>query len=155
MATSIRYRFTQKFPFSADVAFDWCTDFEPQDHTVMGHSNAERKVTRLSECALILDDVFHTSEGDVAKQKLVTLYPDRYSWVSTHLAGPNKYSQFIYQIASIKGGSELEFMGFHVEHGEKLLAAEVKVLAQRLCRDDADAWRLLAQAMAKELGKPV
>jgi hypothetical protein len=152
MSTSIRYRFTQKFPYPPDVAFAWCTDFAPEDHELMGDPSGERKLIRVSEGVIILDEVFHTSEGDVPKQKLVTIYPDRYSWVSTHLTGPNKNSQFTYQITPVKGGSQLEFTGLHIEH-KKLMTAEVKVLAQRFCRDDAAAWRLLAQAMAKDLGK--
>jgi hypothetical protein len=154
MSTSIRYRFIQNFPFSADAAFAWCTDFTPEDHQLMGDATGERKVTHLSEGVILFDEVFHTPDGDVSKQKLVTLYPDRYSWVSTHLTGPNKHSQFTYQITPVKGGSQLEFTGLHIEH-QKLLPAEVKVLAQRFCRDDAGAWRLLAAAMAKDLGQKV
>ena len=154
MSASIRYRFTQKFPYPPKAAFDWCTDFAPQDHTLMGDPNAERKVIPMSKGVLILDEVFHTPNGDVLKQKLVTLYPDRLSWVSTHLTGPNKHSQFTYQITPIKGGSQLEFTGLYIEYGKKLTAVEVKLLSERFCKEDADAWGLLAAAMVKDLGKP-
>lgn len=155
MPVSIRYRFTQTFHFSAKDAFDWCTDFAPQDHALMGDPNAERKVVHVSEGVMVLEEVFHTAEGDVSKQKLVTLYPDRLSWASTHLTGPNKHSQFLYQITIVKGGSQLEFTGLHIDYGKNLTAAEVAALSERLCREDAEAWRLLAAAMAKDFAKPV
>jgi hypothetical protein len=153
MFSSILYRFIQKFPFPAKAAFEWCTDFVPQDHTLMGDPTGERKIHPVSEGVLILDETFHSPDGDVAKQKLVTLYPDRMFWVSTHLTGPNKHSQFTYQITQIKGGSQLEFTGLHIEH-RKLTVSEVKELSERLCKEDAEAWRLLAQAMTKDHGKP-
>jgi hypothetical protein len=153
MTSSIRYRFTQKFPFPAKAAFEWCTDFAPQDHTLMSDPTGERKILPVSEGVLILDETFHSQDGVVAKQKLVTLYSDRMFWVSTHLTGPNKHSQFTYQITPIKGGSQLEFTGLHIEH-RKLTASEVKKLSERLCKEDAEAWRLLAQAMTKDHGKP-
>jgi hypothetical protein len=119
----------------------------------MGDSTGKRKILPVSEGIVLLEEVFHNQNGDVAKQKLVTIYSDRMFWVSTHLAGPNKYSQFTYQITPIKGGSQLEFTGLHIEH-RKLTASEVKELSERLCKEDAEAWRLLAQAMTKDLGKP-
>ena len=152
MSSSIRYSFTQKFPYSPDAAFAWCTDFAPEDHELMGDSTGERKIISVSEGVLILDEVFHTPNGDVPKQKLVTLYPVSHSWVSTHLTGPNKYSQFTYKITPTKDGSQLKFTGLHIEH-KKLTMAEVKEWAERLCKDDAEAWRLLAAAMIKDLGK--
>ena len=62
----------------------------------MGEENAKREVTPLSDNALILKETFHTKTGDIGKQKLVHLYPDQLSWVSTHLAGQNNIrSSFI------------------------------------------------------------
>jgi hypothetical protein len=82
------------------------------------------------------------------KQKLVQLYPDKLSWTSTHLTGPNKYSQFRYVISPRgKTASILSFTALHIDYEEK---EDAKTLAYRLCREDASAWRLLAKAMAKE-----
>lgn len=84
------------------------------------------------------------------KHKLVELYRDRLVWTSTHLTGPNKYSQFLYEItAQGKGASALNFTALHLEPDEK---ADAKALAKRLREEDAAAWKLLAEAMRQELG---
>ncbi|MGA3111915.1 MAG: hypothetical protein ABSE15_07775 [Candidatus Bathyarchaeia archaeon] len=66
----------------------------------MGDEGTERHVTRIAEGTIILKDIFHTASGTIEKEKLVQLYPGQLSWVSTHLTGPNKYSQFLYKIFS-------------------------------------------------------
>jgi hypothetical protein len=82
----------------------------------------------------------------------VQLYPDRLSWVSTHLTGPNKYSQFIYEIsAEGNGASRLDFTALHLEYEKKLDGEDIKSLADKLRKEDSAAWKLLAKAMAKEL----
>jgi hypothetical protein len=154
MPVSIRYRFNQSFDAPKEQAYLWCTDFTPQDHQLMRHGNADRQVIHVSDDVVILQEVFHTPNGAVEKQKLVHLYPDSLSWVSTHVSGPNKYSQFRYHILPKLDGSRLEYEALHVEHGN-LTAAEVAALSERLCREDAEAWRLLAAAMAKDFAKPV
>jgi hypothetical protein len=149
MPLSVRYHFSQRFNVSAQKAFNWCTDFDPKDHALMGDENAERQVINLTEGTIILRDKFHSAVGTFKKEKLIQIYPDQLSWVSTHLTGPNKYSQFLYRITpESKNTSILDFTGLHLEYEEKETA---KVLAQRLCRDDADAWKLLAKAMTKDL----
>jgi hypothetical protein len=121
----------------------------------MGEETAERLITHLTETTIILTDIFHTSKRRVEKQKLVQLYPDRLSWISTHLTGPNKYSQFIYEVSAEGGGaSRLDFTALHIEYERENLDSEgVKSLAGRLKEEDSAAWKLLAKAMAKELDK--
>ena len=149
MALAVRYYFSQRFAVSAQQAFDWCTDFDPNDHSLMGDANAKRQVSHITDDTIILDEVFVSASGSVEKQKLVQLYPNRLSWTSTHLTGPNKYSQFLYKItAQGKGFSALNFTGLHMEYDEKTGA---KLLADRLCKEDAAAWKLLAKAMEEEL----
>ena len=121
----------------------------------MGEDDAaERQITHLTDATIILTDTFHTSNGRVEKQKLVQLYPDRLSWISTHLTGPNKYSQFIYEI-SAEGNSisRLGFTALHLEYGKESLDSEgIKSLAAKLQEADSAVWKRLAKAMAKELG---
>ena len=155
MPTPIRYHFNQSFIVSAKEAYLWCTDFTPQDHKLLDENNAEREVVHLADSTLILKETFHTSSGIIEKQKLVQLYPERFSWVSTHLTGPNMYSQFIYEISE-KGAdiSCLDFTALHLEYREKKLGAkEAKVLAAKLCEYDSKVWKLLAKALEKELKK--
>jgi hypothetical protein len=121
----------------------------------MGEEDVERQVTHLTDTTIILTDIFHTSNGRIEKQKLVQLYPDRLSWISTHLAGPNKYSQFIYEIsAEGNSASRLDFTALHLDYEKENLDSEdIKSLADKLKEDDSAAWKRLAKAMAKELGK--
>jgi hypothetical protein len=150
MPLPVRYHFSQRFTVSAQKAFKWCTDFDPQDHALMGEEGVARHVTRITDGTIILKDVFHSATGTVEKEKLVQLYPDQLSWVSTHLTGPNKYSQFLYRISPEgKEASILDFTGLHLDYDGK---GDAHSLAVRLRREDADAWKLLAKAMSKELG---
>jgi len=153
MPYSIRYRFSQRFNVPALKAYKWCTDYSPEDHALMGDEEAERQITRLTNSTIILTDTFHTSRGPVEKKKLVQLYPDRLSWVSTHLTGPNKHSQFIYEIsAEGNDASRLDFTAMHLEYEkEKPSIVDVKMLADKLREEDSAAWKLLASAMTKEL----
>ena len=146
MPISVRYHFSQQFTIPAKRAFVWCTDFDSEDHALMGEQDAERQITRIADCTIILKDTFHTPAGTIEKQKLVQLYPERLSWTSTHLTGPNKYSQFLYEITPDgEGACILNFTALHLEYDEKTGA---KALANRLCEEDAAAWKLLAKAMA-------
>jgi hypothetical protein len=119
----------------------------------MGEEGVERQITPVTEGVLILKDIFHSEKGIIEKEKLVELYPDQLSWVSTHLAGPNKYSQFLYVITPDgKAASTLSFTGLHLEYEAK---EDAKSLAERLRLEDAGAWKLLAKAMTRELKKSV
>ena len=151
MPLTIRYQFRQRFAFSAQKAFDWCTDFDPKDQALKGYNNSERQVSRITENTVILKDVSHLPGRTIEKQKLVQLYPEKLLWTSTHLTGPNKFSQFLYQIKQQgKDGSILNFNAIDIEYDEKL---DSEALALRLCKEDSAAWKLLAKAMAEELGK--
>jgi len=152
MPISVRYNFTQHFVVSAKEAFGWCTNFTSKDNLLMGEENAERQITRLADGAIILKDSFHSVAGTIEKQKLVLLYSDQYKWTSTHLTGPNKHSQFLYQIIQKgKDASVLTFTALHLEYDEKV---DTRLLAERLCKEDAAAWKLLAAAMAEDK-KPI
>ena len=151
MPVSIRYHFSQHFRVSAQQAFDWCTTFDPTDHKLMGDESAQRQITRIADSTIILKDTFSTPAGKIEKQKLVQLYPNRHTWISTHLTGPNKYSQFLYEITPQgEDVSTLNFTALHVEYVEK---ADANLLAKKLRKEDACAWNLLAKAMLGELGK--
>jgi hypothetical protein len=145
MPVIVKYHFSQRLPLPAKEAFDWCTDFDPSDHALMGDENAERQITQLARGLVILKDTFQTPQRTIEKQKLVHLYPDQLTWVSTHLTGPNKHSQFLYVITPQgKDACILNFTALHVEYDEKV---DAELLAAKLCKEDADAWKLLAKAM--------
>jgi hypothetical protein len=150
---SVHYHFTQRFQVPARRAYEWCTDYDPGDPALM-HENAVRGVQQVSESTIILTDLYRVGGSSIRKQKLVNLYPDNLSWTSTHLIGPNKYSQFLYEIvAEGKEASRLEFNGLHLERGRTENKGEKgnELSASRLRDADAAAWRLLAAEMEKEL----
>ena len=155
MPSPVRYCFSQRFPIPAQKAYKWCTNFSPEDRLLMRDEAAKRQITRVTDATILLTDTFRTNRGYVEKQKLVQLYPDRLRWVSTHLTGPNRYSQFIYEIsAEGNSASRLDFTALHLEYEKDNLDSEaVKSLAEKLKKEDAAAWKLLAKAMIKELGK--
>ena len=153
MPVPVRYHFTQHFKVPARQAYNWCTDYDPQDRELMGDKNGKRLITPICESTVILTDTFQTEKGMVEKQKLVALYPDRLAWVATHLAGPSKYSQFLYKIfPEGEGASRLEFTALYLDYSKEAAdEEEIKRLADELRKSDAGTWRLLAEAMEKEL----
>lgn len=148
----IHYRFSQHFDVAAKAAFDWCTDYQSTDHALIGLNGAKRAVTLVADGVLIIKDTFPAADGSVEKEKLVHLYPQQLRWTSTHIYGPNRHSQFTYQItAETDHTSKLDFTAQHVEHTGNLSKKEQKALAKELCVGDAAIWRLFAAAMKKEL----
>jgi hypothetical protein len=148
----IHYRFSQRFRVPAAKAYEWCTSYDPQDHALM-QANAEREILRISENRILLTDTYYNKNEKTTKQKLVCLYPNRLLWTSTHLTGPNKYSQFLYEVVpESKKISRLEFTGTQIEYNseESLNKKEIRTLARKLRKEDSAAWKLLAAAMEKE-----
>jgi hypothetical protein len=131
--------------------FAWCTNYQPSDMALIQKENAMRKIQHIADNVVILVDTF-TGDGEcVEKQKLVCLYPARLTWTSTHVAGPNKYSQFLYEITPLNAGqSQLKFTAASLD-----CQIEDKETAQKrsieLRKIDAETWKLLAHEMEKEL----
>jgi hypothetical protein len=149
---SVEYEFYQSFSRSAREAFDWCTDYQPQDPVLMGE-RGDRTVRWLTKDIAILTDRFRLGSGTIVKRKLVHLYPDRLFWASTHLAGPARQSQFLYQIRPAgKRASRLHFMGLQFERRpSKPSTSALRRFAERLRREDSLAWHRLAAAMTRDL----
>ena len=64
------------------------------------------------------------------------------------MTGPNRHSQFLYKITPQgKDASFLTFTALHLEYNE---IEDAELLAERLCNEDAYAWKLLTAAMADE-----
>lgn len=154
MPNPIYYHFQQHLNVSAHKAYEWCTNYAPGDHELMGVKDASRKIEHFTERTVILTDTFNTgTKSQIKKQKLVQLYPETLFWTSTHLSGPAKHSQFIYQItAEADDTSHLDFTGIFLDYAhEKVSEAAAIKLAEKECNDDAAVWVLLAKAMEKDL----
>ncbi len=151
---SVSYKISQHFDFPAAVVFAWATDYQPSDIGRQG-LNGRRKITPVCNDTLILDDTTVLPDGKrVTKKKLVRVYPERLAWTNTHLAGPNKHSQFLYEVVGEgKRACRLEFTGLQVSDYEKPLAKrELAALSKKLAANTAAIWRNLAKAMAAERG---
>ena len=154
MATPIYYHFQKHFNVSARKAFEWCTTYTPGDHALMGGKDVCRKIEYITDRTVILTDTFNIgADNYIEKQKLVQLYPETLFWTSTHISGPAKHSQFIYQItADAVDSSHLDFTGLFLDSGdEKIREADCLKLAEKICKEDSESWTLLAKAMEQDL----
>jgi hypothetical protein len=152
--TSERYKFSQKFDVPASEAYKWCTSYDPGDLKLMGE-DGNRSIERIADDTVVLSDTFSKDGQTFTKEKLVRLYPERLSWVSTHITGPAKYSQFMYEIHPLnKTSSRIDFTGLQIDYNEtQPTKKEIPVRAAQLKKEDSLAWKLLAKAMHKDLKK--
>ncbi|MDG6914764.1 MAG: hypothetical protein JRN51_09825 [Nitrososphaerota archaeon] len=151
---SINYTFTQRFAVPVERAFAWSTDYDPgpADWKRMGLEGS-RRIRKLTEDAIILDDTRQTDRGRVTKRRLVRINRERRSLVNTHIGGPTPYSQFLYEFfPEPDGGSRLEFTGMLLLSVRKEVSpAEVARLAAAERAGDSKIWKNLAKAMEAEL----
>jgi hypothetical protein len=150
----VRYGFEQHFRVPALKAYQWCTDYTPDDPALMGEKNSSREIRRLTKEVMILVDTYSGIAGSQSKKRLVCLYPDKFSWTSTHLTGTNKYSQFLYQIvAAGEACCHLVFTGLHLDYSIKEDASreEIEHTSNDLRRIDSEAWKKLAAEMEKNV----
>jgi hypothetical protein len=153
----LTYRFSTKLSVSRAHAFQWATDYRPTDLRLAGFRGT-RRVEHLSKNLVLLTDSFDSDPFDsrpgarTVKVKLVHLYPDRWAWTATHIAGPVQYSQFLYELFTRSSSTcTLHFTGSQVEEvarrpSQKSLAARTRVLK----REDSELWRRFSSALAKD-----
>ncbi len=148
---TIRYDFSQQFDVSAEDAFKWCTDYREDDFSLMG-MKGQRQIKKVSDEVIILSDMIHSNGKSSIKKKLVRLDAKRFFWSNTHLAGPNKHSQFLYQIIPMKSKSRLEFTGLQINYSKtKLSQKEINMIKREAKEEDSAIWKRLAKAMEKDL----
>ena len=154
MPTPICYHFQQRFNVPARKAYEWCTTYTPEDHALMGEKGVIRKIDHITDRTVILTDTFNSgTDYQIEKPKLVQFYPDTLFWTSTHIGGPAKHSQFIYQItAEAANLSRLDFTGLLLDYGDtKMSESETAKRIEKTCKEDAKTWERLAKAMEQDL----
>ena len=150
---SVRFQFSQTFDVPARKAYDWCTDYDPEDWSRMG-KRGTRRVEKVNSDTVLLTDSVVADHGPITKRKLVRLDPARMAWTNTYIEGPNLHSQFQYQIvAESPTRSRLEYIGLQVFYGRRPSAARLAELANRLTSEDSGVWRLLAKEMSTDMAK--
>ena len=149
---TIRYEFSQRFRVPAAEAFKWLTDYSPRDHALMGHKGT-RKVTRISDDTIILDDTVYPGGRAVHKKKLIKTDHRRLCYYNVHLTGPTKNSVYTYKIVHEGAGeSRLDYTGYEIFYPRKA-PTEMQLAAQAADEEVnwTREWGLLAGAMESEL----
>jgi len=153
----IPYGFSMTLPAPRPWAYRWATDYRPEDFELL-EMPAHRAVERLTENLYLLTDTFDADPfgtrraAPSVKEKLVHLYPDRWSWTSTHLSGPARGSQFVYELFPLGGSrSWFRYSGAQVERSKgRPTPASIARRADILRGEDRRGWRNLARAMGRE-----
>jgi hypothetical protein len=153
----LNYRFRTLLTAPKSRAYSWATDYRASDFRLAGFAGT-RQVEHLVENLILLTDTFQkdpfnaTPGARTVKVKLVHLYPSRWAWTSTHVAGPAKYSQFLYQLTSHgAAASALQFTGAQVERVDRPpTRASLLARTRELKREDSALWVRLAAAMTRE-----
>jgi len=152
VTVSTKYEFSQRFDVPAAQAFMWCTDYDSEDHTLMGNKGF-RKVTRISDDTIILEDTLYPKGRAVTKKKVIKIDKERMSYFNFHITGANKNSLYFYRIIPERDGkSRLEYTGYELTYPKK--APSKKQLAATAEADAATRtkeWGRLAKAMEREL----
>lgn len=148
---SVTYRFSQRFPVPAREAFEWCTDYQPEDLSLM-REKGRREIQRITADTMIFKETIIRNGKRIRKVKLIKLNPSAFSWYNIQISGPNKNSAFLYQIISeSKNRSKLNFAGLLLVYGRaKFTSQRIKKIATYERRYDSNAWKLLAKAMVKD-----
>ena len=151
---SVNFEFVQRFKVPAKAAYAWATDYRPDDHELMGR-RGRRKIDRVCENTLVLTDTIEKEGGGrVTKKRHIRLYPERLTWINTHISGPNRHSQFLYEITPEGGSaSRLRFTGREIRTAGPTSARQLAALVAEERKEDAALWKRLARAMEADLGR--
>ena len=150
---SMQYEFRQPLRASANMAYDWCTDFGPDDGKLFSE-RTQRSVRRWGEDTLIMTDTTYPAGRTRRIRRLVRLAPSKRAWTNTHLDGPFQHSQYWYRIlADGPHRSHLEFCGLRLESSSRPLSArETAQRTERRRRSDSEEWRRrLAPALERDV----
>ena len=152
VAVSTRYEFVQHFRVPEQPAFKWCTDYSSKDHELMG-VEGNRKVTRVSDDTVILDDTVYSDGRPIHKRKLVRLDQERLTYYNINLTGPTRNSLYLYQILPDGDGeSKLAYTAYELYYPK---VAPSKRQLSEMVETHSVVWRgewdNLAKAMEAEL----
>ena len=112
----------------------------------------KRKIRRITEDTILLVETASKKNRLIRKTKLVRLNRPSLSWTNTHIAGPNRHSQFLYAIVPDgKNRSHLQFQGLLILSSRKALTRQqLRRIAREERQADSTAWRHLAAALRRE-----
>lgn len=148
---SVQYGFNQLLLAPAEVAFDWCTDYQPYDLTIM-KEKGKRDIQKITDDTILLTETTRKNNRPIRKTKLVRLNRPSLSWTNTHIAGPNRHSQFLYTILPEgKTRCRLYFQGLLIQYSQKpLTRQQLRKIARDERKGDATAWHHIAASLRRE-----
>ena len=148
---SVKYHFNQILDIPAKEAFDWCTDYQPNDLLLM-KLKGNRRIRKVTNDTLILTETMPERNRKVTKTKLVRLNKAQLSWTNTHITGPYRHSQFLYQLVPDgRKRSRLYFTGLMVHYSKRRLSrGQLQKIARTVRDGDSTTWHHLATAIQKE-----
>ena len=150
-AHSVRYGFNQSLSAPVEEAFEWCTDYQPDDLTTM-RETGKRTIRKITNDSIILMETIPIKNRTIKRTKLVRLNRPEFSWTNTHISGPNQHSQFLYKLVPEgKKRSRLYFKGLLVYYSRNPLTKQQLIkIGREERRADSTAWRHLATALRRE-----
>ncbi len=150
-AVAVTYGFSQRFRVSAQEAYKWCTNYEPNDLALM-NEKGKREIRKIAKDTIILKETIIKGGKRIRKVKLVKLDPAALSWYNIQISGPNKHSAFLYEIIpESKDRSKLNFKGLLVVYSRHRLGFQrARQIANGERLYDSNAWKLLAKAMTND-----
>jgi len=153
-AYSVRYGFNQLLSAPVKDAFEWCTDYQPEDLATM-RERGRRTIRKITSDSIILIETVPKGRRIVKRVKLVRLNRPELSWTNTHISGPNRHSQFLYKLVPEgKTRSRLYFRGLLVCYTRKPIPkSELLKIGREERRADSAAWQYLAAALRKEANR--
>lgn len=155
VAVSIRHEFAQHFRAPPRDAFDWLTDYTPDDHALMG-LKGKRRFRAVSKDTIVIDDTAYSGGRAIRKRKLVKLDAKRLTYYNVLLTGPSRDTLVFYQILPDGDGeSKVLYTEYEVIHPKK--TPTEKQLAE-IAEAESVAWHKewgnLARAMESDLRAP-
>ena len=149
---SVKYGFNQQLGLPAREAFDWCTDYQPNDLGLMKESG-KRRISKITDDTIVLIETLPKDGRPITKTKLVRLNRSKLSWTNTHITGPNRHSQFLYKLVPEgKARSRLYFEGLLVLYShKKLRGRQLLKIGRKERLADSTSWRHLAAALRSEV----
>jgi hypothetical protein len=131
------------FRVPLEFAFDWCTDYTPEDAALEGESY-ERKIVARSPRRVIFEDLEETDSGWVWARDVVTLRPpNRWHMESV---GSHRDATGDYVLTKLPDGrTQLELRWWRRPHGPgKKIARAARE------KESTRGWKRFAKAMERE-----
>lgn len=153
MVDTVRVRYKRRIPYAPDVAYDWLTDYDDQDHERAGAIIQHRTVRERGEDHVILDAQLATVGRSGEGWARVELAPDDHAWTAhLHDTKDRHAGTYEYRLRPAEDGtSSVLEVDYHIG-APKLKHKLMLYLAKPLVRREIDKmWDGFFEAMARDM----